>query len=71
MVKKGGNMDIDISNFKIKHVTEREAKKLWEDTSFHPAYYPSYGSATVLYDGEIGCIDHLKTRFIVPEARRK
>jgi len=32
---------------------------------FHPAYYPSYGTDTILREGEIGCIDHLKTRYII------
>ena len=58
-------MRIDIENFKIRYVTEKEAKELREEMSFHPAYYPSYGSATVLHDGEIGCIDQLKTRYIL------
>ena len=56
-------MRINIENFKIKYITEKEVKEFQENTSFHPAYYNSYGSATVLYNGEIGCIDHLKTRY--------
>jgi len=59
------NMSIDINNFKIKYVTEKEEKELREDMRFHPAYYSSYGDATILLEGEIGCIDQLKTRYII------
>jgi len=58
-------MKININNFKIIYVTEKEVKELQEDMRFHPAYYPSYGSATILLEGEIGCIDQLKTRYII------
>jgi len=59
------NMRIDINNFKIKYVTEKEGKELRGDMRFHPAYYSSYGNATILFEGEIGCIDQLKTRYII------
>ena len=62
-------MRINIENFRIKYVTEKEAKELKEDTSFHPAYYPSYGSYTILHDGEIGCIDQLETRYVLKRGK--
>ena len=63
-------MRINIENFRIKYVTEKEAKELKEDMNFHPAYYSSYGSATVLYDGEIGCIDYINTRYVLKNKRK-
>ena len=57
----------DIENYRVKYITDEEAKKLWENDSFCPAYYPLYdgGGRIILYDGEIGCYPTFRTRFIM------
>lgn len=47
-------------NFKVKHITKKEATKLYQNIHFCPAYYPHYNMGIKLIDGEIGCLGNIK-----------
>ena len=60
---------IDKRDYKVKYVTEKEAKEISEDMRFCPAYYPSYdvGGTVLLIDGEIGSLGF--TRYVLRKER--
>ncbi len=64
---------MDIRDFKVVYISEKEANEIIQCMHFCPAYYPHYdGCGRIkLINGEIGCCPSINVRWVLRKYANK